>query len=218
MSKRFFDYPVTADRAEHARRGVGAATDYACPMGSLVDAPFAGALTRRDTSDGGFGLRLTGDRFVFVAQHLSEPVKPGRVAWRSGVARSGNTGTATTGPHVHAWILVRATGERLSFEEWLDRYVEKSGKPAPKPAPKPTPAKVARTLVGREIVLGSWYWYATAAAAVAMRGKRGKGKGQTMLSGPYTIRKVASNGAILVRSNANGDVWLHPSAANKIRK
>lgn len=213
---RFFEYPLGDDTREHAARGVGPASDYATPIGTLVDAPFAGTLTRRDTREGGYGLTLTGERYIFVAQHLREPVNPGKVAWRQGIARSGNTGTDTDGPHVHAWIMIRATGRRISFSEWLRDYVHGAGNAPASAAP------AGDSLVGREVVLPAapnhWFWYRTDTDAANMRNARGGHKGGgIMLTGPYTIRRVGAGGSLLVRSNANGDVWLHSSAINHLR-
>lgn len=212
MSKRFFHYPISGDRAAHAARGVGPATDYETPTGTIIDAPFAGVLARRNTRDGGYGLTLTGEKYIFVAQHLKENVKPGRVAWRSDIAVSGNTG-ATTGPHVHAWILIRATGERISFQEWLDRYVN-----GPASAPAVAAGKPTKSLVGRKLELTSQYWYRTSADADKLRNpKGGKYGGGIMLSGPYTILAVAANGSLKVLSNANGYVWIHESAVKRLK-
>lgn len=212
---RFFEYPVTGDRAEHAARGVGAATDYACPIGTIIDAPFSGVLTRRDTRAGGLGLQLTGDKYIFVAAHLSERVTPRRVPWRSPIAKSGNTGDVRPRPtrsqpwlgaHVHAWIVIRATGQRISFGEWLRDYVYGL---AEAPAATPTVRRLKRLDLGRT----SWYWYRTAADAGKMRNPQGKRRGQIMLTGPYPVLTVARNGAVKVRSNSMGSVWLHASAA-----
>ncbi|MFI8633988.1 hypothetical protein ACIGEP_15495 [Microbacterium sp. NPDC077663] len=215
---RFFEHSISGDRAAHAARGVGPATDYETPMRTVIDAPFAGSLSRRDGADVGFGLKLTGDKYIFVGAHLDDAVRPGRKAWRADIARSGNTGQ-TTGPHFHCYIIIRATGERISFKEWLDQYVN-GPKSAPKPAGKPT-----KTLVGSTIVLGSWYWYATAANADKFIDKQGKKAGQNMLSGPYTVLAVAANGSIQVQSNGNrtkrnpkGLVWVHESAAGHVKR
>lgn len=212
MTKRFFQYTISGDRAAHARRGVGPATDYETPTGTVIDAPFAGKMTRRDTRDGGYGLKLDGDKYIFMAQHLHERITPRTVAHRADIAISGNTGK-TSGPHVHAWILIKATGERISFQEWLDQYVN-GPKSAPRPAGKPSkPA----TLVGRELQLTSQYWYRSAADADKLRNARGGNRGGgIMLSGPYKIRAVHANGSIQVLSNSVGLVWIHESAVRRL--
>lgn len=136
MSVAFWDYKITGDRASHARAGVGPASDYAVPWGTVFRTPFAGRFERFETTAGGRSARLIGDEFICVVQHLEDRLNAhgAQLDWKADFAKSGNTGTATTGPHVHAYIIVRATGERISFQEWLDRYVNTS-KPASTPAP-----------------------------------------------------------------------------------
>lgn len=211
MTRLFWQYSISGDRAAHAARGVGPATDYETPMRTPIHAPFAGTVARHDNEDGGFGLRMTGEKYIYVGQHLDARVSTGRRGHRAVVGFSGNTGKSS-GPHHHAYIVIRATGQRISFSEWLRDYVN-----GPSSAPKP--AASTRSLVGRTLNLGSkhWYWYRTAANAQTFREKQGKRGGQTMLTGAYTILAVASNGAIKVKSNHNGIVWLHSSAANHVK-
>lgn len=208
---RFFEYSIGGDRAEHAAVGVGPATDYECPLRTVIDAPFAGVLTPYWTAAGGNSLKLEGDRFIFHAQHLFAQPASGAKAWRSAIATSGSTGSKTTGPHVHCYIIVKATGQRISFSEWLRDYVNAAA-PAPAPVPAPAPAG----LVGRRLYLqANWYWYRNASDARVTRSPQGKGKGQTMLQGEYFVNDV-DGGALLVTSKANGRVWLHPSAVSQL--
>lgn len=205
---RFFEYPITGDRSEHAQRKVGPATDYACPMRTIIDAPFAGHLTPYWTREGGNSLKLDGDRFIFHAQHLFAQPVSGAKAWRGAIASSGNTGSATTGPHVHCYIIVKATGQRISFTEWLRDYVN-----TPTPAPAPPPAPAPAGIMGRRLFLAqNWYWYRNASDARVTRSPQGKGRGQSMVQGEYFVLDT-DGGAILIGSKANGRVWLHPSAA-----
>lgn len=197
MSKRFFEYHRSGDTAEHAARGVGPATDYATPMRTVIDAPFEGMLTTFWNKDGGNSLRLTGGTYTFVAQHLDELPTPGHKKWRSPIALSGNTGNST-GPHVHCYIIINATGQRISFHEWLRDYVN-----APKPASSSKP----------RLVLPAYFWYKTAADAERHRNPRGgRYGGGIMLDGPYDILQTSKGGAYKVRSRANGVVWVSPVA------
>ncbi|MDJ1115351.1 M23 family metallopeptidase [Microbacterium dauci] len=122
MGKMFWQYPISGDTAAHARRGVGPATDYETPTGTIVHAPFTGRVEPYSNADGGLSLRVVGSRFTLYVQHLSRNnlYRYGtRRLWRTKVAVSGNTGK-TTGPHVHAYIIDRKTGRRYSFLEWQE--------------------------------------------------------------------------------------------------
>lgn len=114
-------YPVTGDRASHAAYNVGAATDYGTPIGTPVVAPFAGRLSKYVTDAGGLGIILQGAEADFYGQHLWVRLADGDYAEGERIALSGNTGTQTTGPHLHCYVIVHATGERLAMEEYLAR-------------------------------------------------------------------------------------------------
>ena len=208
MANPFWTGRISGDTAEHARYGVGPATDYPLDIGSPIVAPFAGYLTSYWTREGGHSLKLDGEKFQFFAQHLKSAPINGQKAWRSEIAKSGNSGRLTTGPHVHAYIIVKATGKRISFSEWLRDYVNGSTQ-----APAPQPAAQSG-VVGRKINIPSFYWYRNASDARVTRNPRGgKYGGGIMLSGEYVILDV-DGGALLVGSRSVGRVWLHPSAIN----
>ena len=213
MANPFWTGPISGDTAEHAKYGVGPATDYPLAIGSPIVAPFAGTLTSYWTDAGGNSLKLDGEKFQFFGQHLKNAPVGGFKEWRSTIALSGNTGRLTTGPHIHAYIIVKATGKRISFSEWLRDYIN-----APAPASAPTPAPAATNgYIGRTIKIPSFYWYRNASDARVTRNPQGgKYGGGIMLSGPYQILDV-DGGALLVGSKAVGRVWLHPSAINYLR-
>jgi hypothetical protein len=107
--------------APHAQRGVGPAQDYACPIGTPVYAMFpVRRLAKTGGADTKGGHTLIGyadGRNYWVVQHLS--------AWQTSVsadgrvALSGNSGTDTTGPHVHSYVVV--DGVRMNPERWLSQ-------------------------------------------------------------------------------------------------
>lgn len=221
MTKFFWQYPVTCNAACHAKAGVGPATDYGTPLLTDVHAPFAGTARPYWTDDGGWGIEIEGTKEIFRGQHLAMRPQPGKVSWRQHVAETGNTGSKTTGPHIHAYIIIKATGERMSFQKWYEDIVlpgrtpAPAGKPTPQPKPKP-PAPTSR----RTIDLGGskWYWYDSVNDALNMRDVHGKRPGEIMLTGKYPVL-ATRNGAVQVLSNSMGKVWLHPSVTrfHKIR-
>ncbi|QOC24403.1 M23 family metallopeptidase [Microbacterium hominis] len=110
--RRPVDHAVIGDgTAEHALRGVDPAQDYPCPVGTPVYAPFAVVrIERFTTSAGGMSIRGTaanGDQWIM--QHLSGYITQPGLTEGSHVAYSGNTGSATTGPHVHHYVILAGT-------------------------------------------------------------------------------------------------------------
>lgn len=68
---------------------------------------------------------------------------------------------------------------------------------------------------GQVVDLGNdnWYWYNNANDAENHWNVRGGNRGGgPMLSGPYPVNEISAGGAIRVRSQANGVVWLAPEA------
>lgn len=130
-------YPITGDRASHARYGVGPASDYATPMKTPVVAMFDGQLRKYNTSQGGLGVALRGSDATFYGQHLWVRDRDGHYREGQRIALTGNSGTDTTGPHLHGYVVMHATGERLAVEEYLARYA-------------PRPAAVARPITPPE--------------------------------------------------------------------
>lgn len=114
----FWEYPISGDTAAHRRRGTGAATDYETPMNTPIHMPILGRVTRRWYADPGHTIDIENSRFIIRIAHLNGlRIKTGRRLWRSKVAESGNSGKST-GPHVHAYVIDKRTGTRMSFLEW----------------------------------------------------------------------------------------------------
>ena len=129
-------WPVTGDRASHAEYGVGPATDYGVPTGTPVVAPFDGRVSTYANGVGGLGIIVHGADAAFYGQHLSQRlVFSGEVREGDRIALSGNTGTQTTGPHLHCYVILD-TGERLSMEEYLTQLAATEARPFD---PEPTP-------------------------------------------------------------------------------
>lgn len=129
--RRPLDEPVTitGDRASHAVYGVGPATDYACPVGTPVYAPFGGDVSSYVTTEGGLGIIVDGAKAAFYGQHLWVRLAAGRYAAGDRIALTGNSGALTTGPHLHCYVIIHSTGERLSMEEYLTRAASNDARP-----------------------------------------------------------------------------------------
>lgn len=125
--KFWWEYPISGNIKRHAARGVGPATDYETPMGTIIHSPIRGTITVGWSADRGNWINITKPGLRIELSHLSSYIKTsGTSAWRSAIGRSGNTGKVT-GPHVHAvaFILDKKTGrviERLSFLGWQLRH------------------------------------------------------------------------------------------------
>lgn len=132
--KYFWQYPITGDRERHAQRKVGAATDYATPTGTPLHMPVTGRVTkgRNDRDDDGIDVTIVNSKYEIHLAHLSRVTRTGLRLWRTVFGYSGATGDVT-GPHVHGYVIIRKTGKRVSFTEWLRDYVYK-GKPSKLPA------------------------------------------------------------------------------------
>ena len=207
MSDLFWKYPVTCDAACHAQSGVGPATDYAVPYGTPIHAPFSGQAQSYWTDEGGWGIRVTGEDEIFCGQHLAERAASGYVNHRDVVATSGNSGSATTGPHIHAYIIIKATGERVSFQKWYEDILPAQGGGS---SPTPTPPADEYDI---DLNDGDWYWYRSAADAQSLQNVHGgRYTGESMVGGGYRAY-VQPNGALKIHSNANGWVYLNSQAA-----
>jgi murein DD-endopeptidase MepM/ murein hydrolase activator NlpD len=112
---------ITGNAASHAKYGVGPATDYGADSGEPIHAPFKGWVTRWWSDSGGYSVAITTDWVKFTIQHLSAYAgkSSGQVNEGEVIGYVGNTGSRTEGPHVHCWIILTKTGERISFEQYL---------------------------------------------------------------------------------------------------
>jgi hypothetical protein len=117
---------VNGDTASHAKYGVGPATDYGADSGESVFAPISGWVTHWWSDTGGWSVAVTSEDWKVTLQHNSGYRGPNSGWVKEGtlIALVGNTGSATTGPHVHMWIQRAKTGaNRASFEGWLRDFM-----------------------------------------------------------------------------------------------
>jgi len=76
-------------------------TDYMTPTGTPVYAPFDGVSKINSFATGGTVIDYHTNGYVMRFMHLSSIVKTGQCAEGELIAYTGNTGTLTTGPHLH---------------------------------------------------------------------------------------------------------------------
>ena len=209
MADFFWKYPVTCNAGCHAKRGVKPATDYAVPWGTPIHAPFAGTAQSYWTNEGGWGIRLVGKDYTFCGQHLAEQPRAGSYEHRAIVAKSGNTGSATTGPHIHAYIIINATGERVSFQKWYEDIIGGGTGPAPYPAPAAVPRQKTFTPP-----TGQAYWYTSRADANRLYPVHGDGGGrdkryssEKMVVGEYIVVEDPGD-SFAIRANDGSTIWI----------
>lgn len=92
--------------AGHKAAGLGCAVDYVANYVPLY-APVSGLLTRFNEAKGGNWLWLHGDdgrQYQFA--HLSQRNGDGKVAEGQQIGITGNSGTESTGPHLHVQVFV----------------------------------------------------------------------------------------------------------------
>jgi hypothetical protein len=121
MTSRAFDgvWEITGDRETHAEYGVGPASDYKLNRGTVVRAPEAGTISTYWSNTGGNTIVVDNDHAAFFIQHNESFTRTrGRADERDDIARSGNTGSETTGPHQHIWVILN-DGSRWSMEEYI---------------------------------------------------------------------------------------------------
>lgn len=103
----------------HIAAGLGCGADYVASIGTDVFAPFDGVIETYYGTQGGNWSRLIRPNGDKIEQgHLSAyVVKSGAVKVGQLIAKTGNTGTVTTGPHLHIQII--NSGTRLDPEKYL---------------------------------------------------------------------------------------------------
>lgn len=105
----------------HKKAGLGCGADYVAETGTILYAPFNGEAVTYWGKQGGNWLRLTrpnGDRIEFA--HLEKILKTRKVKSGDEIALTGNTGSITTGPHLHIQIFQdnkRVDPVRYNWEE-----------------------------------------------------------------------------------------------------
>lgn len=75
--------------------------DVMCPTGTPVYAPFTGTVTSNPFPEGGNVIDFRANGYVFRMLHLSKIVRTGAVNEGDLIGYTGNTGTLSTGPHLH---------------------------------------------------------------------------------------------------------------------
>ncbi|PNZ38844.1 peptidoglycan DD-metalloendopeptidase family protein [Mammaliicoccus vitulinus] len=75
--------------------------DYATPIGTPLEAPTKGTVSRQHDHGGGLVARLVNGKFAQYFLHLSKILKTGPVKKGEKFAETGNSGAYTWGPHVH---------------------------------------------------------------------------------------------------------------------
>jgi murein DD-endopeptidase MepM/ murein hydrolase activator NlpD len=133
-------YPISGgvtreeDWQDHLSRGSLGGVDYAVGIGTPVIAPTRGEVQNNTASGPGnyvsfYHLDEASNRTGFYDQflHLSRFVSPGTYELGDTIGFSGNTGTQTSGPHIH-WHLIDPSGTRVRFWEYFtNEPIKKTG-------------------------------------------------------------------------------------------
>lgn len=104
----------------HIKAGLGCGGDYVASIGTPLYAPFDGTITTYSGVQGGKWSRLTrsnGDK-IEMAHLDSYFVTSGEVKEGKTIAMTGNTGSITTGEHLHIQILDK-NNKRLDPETYV---------------------------------------------------------------------------------------------------
>lgn len=75
--------------------------DFGAPYGTTINATNSGQLGELHNFGGGLVARLLTDQFTLFFMHLSKILKHGKVQAGEPIAKTGNSGNWTTGPHLH---------------------------------------------------------------------------------------------------------------------
>ncbi|WP_165982075.1 LysM peptidoglycan-binding domain-containing protein [Macrococcoides canis] len=75
--------------------------DFATPIGTTIHAPTSGTVSEQSNYGGGVVARLLSGKIAQYFLHLSKVLKTGPVKQGDAIAKTGNSGNWTTGPHLH---------------------------------------------------------------------------------------------------------------------
>lgn len=93
--------------------------DYATPIGTPLEAPTKGTVSKQHDHGGGLVARLVNGKFAQYFLHLSKILKTGPVKQGEKFALTGNSGAYTWGPHVH-YQVERGPTPRISNSNTID--------------------------------------------------------------------------------------------------
>ncbi|UOB21518.1 LysM peptidoglycan-binding domain-containing protein [Macrococcus armenti] len=85
--------------------------DFATPIGTTIHAPTSGTVSQQSNHGGGMVARLLSGKIAQYFLHLSKVLKTGPVKQGEAIAKTGNSGAWTTGPHLHYQVESPASAE-----------------------------------------------------------------------------------------------------------
>ena len=131
---KFLDYPVSNKFRSKTPAGFydpikhHTGVDYVCPEGTDIVLPFPTTyhsfLTQKEMGNTLYLKDYYGNILVFA--HLSKTLVPdsGKIGKNQVFAKSGNTGSATTNPHVHFEVITKTPKKGLEFMTRKLGYVD----------------------------------------------------------------------------------------------
>lgn len=93
--------------------------DYATPIGTPIEAPTKGTVSKQHDHGGGLVARLVNGKFAQYFLHLSKILKTGPVKQGEKFALTGNSGAYTWGPHLH-YQVEKGPTPRISNSNTID--------------------------------------------------------------------------------------------------
>lgn len=102
--------------------------DYATPIGTPLEAPTKGTVSRQHDHGGGLVARLVNGKLAQYFLHLSKILKTGPIKKGEKFAETGNSGAYTWGPHVH-YQVEKGPTPSISNSNTIDplKFLEGSG-------------------------------------------------------------------------------------------